>query len=179
MIIHLSGSDFRRMPWANGKGSTTEMLRVEHGGHLSLRLSRAMFVEDGPFSVFPGIERNLTVLSGAGFDLVGDGIRLRADMRAPVQFAGDISLRAVGVSAVSEDFNVMTECNLPLPEVFVQGPGQVAGPSVVLALEAGRIGPVNVAQHDLIVTDRSLWHDVPVIVVRSEAIQQYLSTARV
>ena len=54
---------------------TIEMLRVEAEGRLKWRLSRASVVENGDFSLFSGIERNLTVLTGPGFDLVGDGLR--------------------------------------------------------------------------------------------------------
>jgi environmental stress-induced protein Ves len=99
MIRHLSAIDFRTMPWSNGKGTTVELLRVERAGRLVLRLSRALVVEEGPFSLFPGIERNLTVLSGPGFDLVGDDIHFAARLLRPVAFPGDVPLRAAGVRA--------------------------------------------------------------------------------
>ena len=77
MIRRLTSTDFRTMPWANGKGVTVEMLKIEDQGRLVLRLSRAMVVESGPFSLFPGIERNLTVLSGPGFDLQGEALNCK------------------------------------------------------------------------------------------------------
>jgi environmental stress-induced protein Ves len=117
MIRHLTPADYTTMPWANGKGRTIEMLRVEAEGRLKWRLSRASVVENGDFSLFPGIERNLTVLTGPGFDLVGDGLHLAARPLVPVEFPGDLSLRAEGVSAPSDDFNVMTARALPRPEV--------------------------------------------------------------
>ena len=73
MMRHLTPSDYVAMPWANGRGQTVEMLReVGPDGGLLLRLSMASVVEDGPFSIFPGVERNLTVISGPGFDLLGE-----------------------------------------------------------------------------------------------------------
>ena len=75
---------------------TVEMLRVEEGG-LKWRLSRASVVEDGDFSLFAGIERNLTVISGPGFDLIGERLHLAARPLLPVAFAGDVAVRAEGV----------------------------------------------------------------------------------
>ncbi|MDE3027254.1 MAG: HutD family protein, partial [Paracoccaceae bacterium] len=106
---HLTTSDYRKMPWANGLGVTTEILRVtKPDGSVLWRLSMAAVVEDGAFSLFPGIERNLTVIAGPGFDLVGSGLNLRADPLMPVAFPGDVAIAAAGVSAPSDDFNVMT-----------------------------------------------------------------------
>ena len=117
---HILGpEDFRLMPWANGKGVTTELAREERDGRMLWRLSRASVVEDGPFSIFPGIERNLTVLTGPGFDLTGEGISLRARPMAPLAFPGDVPVTASAVSAPSDDFNVMTDRALPRPRVEV------------------------------------------------------------
>ncbi len=104
----LTARDFTPMPWANGKGVTVELARSDAGGAMRWRLSRARVVENGAFSIFPGVERVLTVLTGPGFDLVGEGIALQARPYGPVSFAGDVAVRAVGVTAPSDDFNVMT-----------------------------------------------------------------------
>lgn len=77
MIRDLTPADFRPMPWANGKGVTIELARADGPGGMLWRLSRASVAENGPFSIFPGIERNLTILTGPGFDLIGDGIAPR------------------------------------------------------------------------------------------------------
>lgn len=161
MIRLLTAKDFRTMPWANGKGVTVELLKIERDNRLVLRLSRAMVVEDGPFSLFPGIERNLTVLSGPGFDLKGKGVDLQARPLKPVAFPGDVAVRATGVVAPSEDFNVMTDRSLPRPEVWLQETGQVSGRVAALALQDGRV-----ARHDLILTDEGLRLDFPAIIVR-------------
>ena len=169
MIVHLSAADFTAMPWANGKGTTVELLRVERDGRLILRLSRAMVVEDGAFSIFPNIARNLTVLSGSGFDLVGDGLHLPARLLQPVAFPGAVALRAEGVVQPSEDFNVMTAADLPAAQVTVH-PAGASVQGAVLALAAGRIGAVNVAQYDLVLTREPLLADIPVIAVQAEGL---------
>jgi environmental stress-induced protein Ves len=168
MITHLTSADFRVMPWANGKGKTVEMLRVEREGRLVLRLSRAMVLEDGAFSLFPGILRNLTVLSGPGFDLMGEGLNLAARPLVPVEFAGDVVVRAANVTAPSEDFNVMWARALPKPAVWVQGAGTIPAGCAALAVGMGQIGGCDVARYDLVLADDELVSDCSVIVVRAE-----------
>lgn len=131
----LGAGDFTAMPWANGKGVTQELARANDAeGRMLWRLSRAKVVEDGPFSLFPGVERNLTVLNGPGFDLVGEGLHLAARPLVPVAFAGDVPVRAVSVSAPSDDFNVMTARALPCPEVRVLTAAERLVPGGLLAL---------------------------------------------
>ena len=170
MIRHLTSADYRTMPWANGRGVTVEMLRVEENGVLKWRLSRASVVEEGDFSIFPGIERNLTVITGPGFDLLGaDGV-LPARPLMPVAFAGDAAIRAVGVTAPSDDFNVMTARNMALPQVQVvrdYTSFAVDGEVAVFALGSAKVGGIKMQQYDLILTDQpvAVDPDEPVIVV--------------
>ncbi|CAN1559579.1 ves Protein Ves [Paracoccaceae bacterium] len=115
---HLTPADYTRQPWKNGRGTTTEIWRLERDGKLLVRLSQAAVVEDGPFSVFPGIERNLTVISGSGFRLTGSGIDLYCKPLVPVAFPGDVAVSASETHGrKSDDFNVMTAQGLLLPEV--------------------------------------------------------------
>jgi uncharacterized protein len=121
-MIHLTAADYTRQPWKNGRGTTTQLLHLVDPatGATLLRLSRAAVVEDGPFSLFPGIERNLTVLTGPGFRLTGPNIDLRCDPLQPVAFPGDVDVRACETSnQPSDDFNVMTARHLPRPDVSV------------------------------------------------------------
>lgn len=157
MIRHLTGRDYREMPWANGRGVTVEMLRVDRDGALLWRLSRASVVEAGAFSQFPGFERNLTVISGPGFDLVGEGVHLQARPLQPVSFAGDVAIRAEAVTAPSDDFNVMVARGLAA-QVRVLDGGDVAagGTLVVFALGVAAVNQVALAQYDLVVTDQAV-----------------------
>lgn len=168
---HLTPADYTIQPWKNGKGRTIEMWRREENGRLLIRLSRATVTEDGPFSVFPGIARNLTVLSGPGFRLTGAGLDLRCDPLIPVEFPGDLPVMASETEGQqSDDFNVMTAAHLPRPQVrLVQNDALAAGG--LLALYA--LGPVTVngrpvARDDLILTGNAatLSGDWPMIAVR-------------
>lgn len=170
-MIHLTATDYRRMPWANGRGMTVEIMRVDTpDGGLLWRLSMASVVEDGSFSIFPGIERNLTVLSGPGFRLEGQGVALECRPLVPVAFAGDVAVSAVGTGGqVSEDFNVMTARSIPVPEVRVMSGGRVrpeGGTACIFALGMVHAGGVALMRHDLLTTRRDAVLEGPAIVVR-------------
>src|SRR5688572_25695921 len=86
-------ADCRVMPWKNGGGTTTEIaVHPESAGlgDFLWRVSMARVESDGPFSAFPGIDRTLTILNGAGILLTVDGrdaIALTPDS-APFAFPG-------------------------------------------------------------------------------------------
>ena len=155
-MLHLRPADYIHQPWKNGLGTTTELWRLERDGGLLARLSRASVVEDGPFSLFPGIERNLTVLSGPGFRLAGGGVDLRCDPLVPVAFPGDIALAATGTGGQpSEDFNVMTARHLPRPDVRILRNESLPaeGKLALYALGPAVVNGQAVAPEDLILTD--------------------------
>ena len=160
-MIHLTEADYRLMPWANGKGTTTELWRHDHEGRMAIRLSRASVVEEGPFSLFAGFDRTLTVLTGPGFDLVGDEMRLSARELVPVSFSGDLAIRATGVSGRSDDLNVMVDRRLYRADTTVisEAEGLDADGVAFLclyALEAERACGRDMAPGDLIVSQSAL-----------------------
>ncbi len=142
------------MPWANGRGQTIEMLREDGADGLSLRFSIATVSENGPFSLFAGINRVLTVISGPGFQLSGSGLALHAAPLAPVAFPGDIAIAATSVTAPSEDFNVMTARHLPAPRVWIASAGTITpkGRLFLLPLAAATANGQAVAARMLIET---------------------------
>jgi environmental stress-induced protein Ves len=159
MIQHLTPSDFKTMPWANGKGSTIEMLKTEENGVLKWRLSRASVVENGDFSIFPNVARNLTVVTGPGFDLIGPDHQLHALPLQPVAFSGETPIRAENVTAPSDDFNVMTAADLPRPEVAViNGAAQLSGGNqlAIYALAPTKTNAATLAAGDLYLTDQPM-----------------------
>ena len=166
MIGHLTQSDFKVVPWANGHGKTIEMFKVERDGALLWRLSRAAVVQDGPFSVMPGIDRILTVVSGPGFDLMGD-VALQAKPLQPLEFSGDLSLSSVGVASPSEDLNVMVRRGAMRAEVSVMTDGDVSAPlAALIPLTTLKAGFIAAARFDLVLTDRPIRFEGQAIVVR-------------
>ena len=168
-MIHLTPADYRSQPWKNGRGTTVEMWRLEREGALLVRLSRAAVVEDGPFSLFPGVERNLTVLTGPGFRLTGPGIDLRCAPLAPVAFPGDVAVVATETAGqASDDFNVMTARDLPRPEVQVITAAATlaeGGTLAIFALAPGTAAGQNLATYDLLLTDTAVSLSGPAIAV--------------
>ncbi len=109
--------DLRRIRpqrWKNGAGLTREIaVGPERAGadDFDWRLSLAEVERDAPFSVFPGVDRCIVLLRGAGMHLRSDRGDLdhRLDQPlAPFHFSGDLALDASLVDGPSSDFNVMT-----------------------------------------------------------------------
>ncbi len=109
----IKSAEQRVMPWKNGGGSTTEIAVWPVGaglGDFAWRVSTALVARDGPFSLFEGVDRTLTVLDGGPLGLTfADGRIVSLDTAsAPFAFAGDAAVQgAVGGQPV-RDLNVMT-----------------------------------------------------------------------
>jgi environmental stress-induced protein Ves len=109
----IRAADCLVMPWKNGGGTTTEIAVSPDGASLDdfdWRISMAHVGQDGPFSSFPGIDRTLSVLTGAGITLAfGDGERVRLDRSsAPYPFAADRAVEGLLVEGPIDDLNVMS-----------------------------------------------------------------------
>ncbi|WP_414627933.1 HutD family protein [Methylobacterium ajmalii] len=101
------------MPWKNGGGETVEVAvhpAVPGLDGFDWRVSMATVAADGPFSCFPGIDRTLAVLDGAGLDLSveGQGAHRLMPATAPLAFPGDVPAFARLVGGPVTDLNVMT-----------------------------------------------------------------------
>jgi uncharacterized protein len=112
----IAKSSYRSMPWKNGGGETTEIIVSPLGASLDdfdWRISMASIASDGPFSLFTGIDRTLSILAGQGLELAFPGrgaVRLDR-MAAPFAFPADVPAAAHLVSGVIENLNVMTRRN--------------------------------------------------------------------
>lgn len=110
---HLPASAHRRMPWKNGGGETVEVAVFPEGAGLDgfdWRVSMAGVATDGPFSIFEGVDRTLSVLTGQGLILAfadGEQVRL-APETAPYAFAADRPVSAQLIDGAITDLNVMT-----------------------------------------------------------------------
>ena len=109
----LRNTDHRRMPWKNGGGETIEVTVHPPDAGLAdfgWRVSMATVASDGPFSIFPGIDRTLAVLSGDGMALSIEGLgeRRLTPASAPLAFPADAPTTARLSGGPVTDLNVMT-----------------------------------------------------------------------
>ncbi len=109
----LKAAGYTRMPWKNGGGETVEIAVYPGGSDLAgfaWRISMATVASDGPFSVFPGIERTLSLLEGNGLTLnVADaGPILLTGESEPLAFSGEAATSATLIDGPITDLNVMT-----------------------------------------------------------------------
>ena len=117
-IAIIEPSQFTSMPWRNGLGSTTELIRrdLPGGDGFAWRLSMASVVEDGPFSNFTGYDRTLVLLKGAGMTLSYDNSDVHSDtLDKPLQMAqfdGGCATHARLHCGAIEDFNIMTRSSV-------------------------------------------------------------------
>lgn len=109
----LTARDYKRMPWKNGKGETVEIAVFPPGASMDAfewRISMASVVNDGAFSLFPEIDRTLSILSGQGMSLtIDDAAPVLLTMDSdPLRFAADVPVDATLVDGAITDLNVMT-----------------------------------------------------------------------
>ena len=110
---HLPKAAFQAMPWRNGGGTTWEIASGRFdggGGEWHWRLSLAEIATDGPFSVFPNIDRVLTVIAGEGIALRRDG----ADTRIlhtgdAIRFMGEAAIDCTLLAGPTRDLNLMVD----------------------------------------------------------------------
>jgi uncharacterized protein len=109
-IMLLPANEYRRERWKNGLGWTREILRwPQDDDSWQWRLSIAEVDKDCPFSIFPGIERELVLLSGAGMHLRfddGETVSLEPPHDRH-RFSGDRALHAELIAGPTQDFNLM------------------------------------------------------------------------
>ena len=112
MIRDLQVRDYQRTRWKNDGGWTTEIASAAMPASESgfrWRVSIAEIERDGPFSSFPGIERDLLLLAGKGIELdINDAPVQRLDRRFQhIHFAGEDQVACRLLAGPTRDFNVM------------------------------------------------------------------------
>ena len=113
----IAPADHRRMAWKNGLG-TTEEIAIDPpdsdlvAGRFNWRLSIATVGQSCRFSAFPGYERTIMVIEGAGMELDLSGQPTQRLDRAfdPFVFSGDDPAECRLIAGPVRDFNLMTDC---------------------------------------------------------------------
>ncbi len=133
-------------PWKNGGGTTQEIVCWPQGAGLDSfdwRISIAQIASNGPFSAFAGIDRVITLLSGAGVHLSSQDGSVNHQLNQALQpfaFSGDVALDCDLLGGPSQDFNVMTRRGRILANVSIHRAGalQLRSPHGLLLARSGR-----------------------------------------
>jgi len=111
----LQPEDYRRMPWKNGLGITTEIAVSPMDAGLEAksfdwRVSIANVEKDCRFSRFPGYDRSIMLIEGAGMELSFDSCpSQRIDQpQKPYRFKGESQTYCHLLDGLVRDFNVMS-----------------------------------------------------------------------
>jgi len=135
----IRGAQLVASPWKNGGGVTREVAAFPADAGLDTfvwRVSVADVAQAGPFSRFPGIDRTLVLLSGAGMLLdeaqSGEAVTTHALTQAcdTARFAGEAHIDARLVDGPTRDFNLMVRRDRAQGELDVwhatqqQAPGE-------------------------------------------------------
>ena len=140
--------------WANGGGTTRELLRAEDG---SWRVSLAEIDRDGAFSSFPGRARLLTVVDGVVLALVVDGADHVVEPRRPFAFDGDAEVLASVPEGPVQALNLIVDPSVisPLVTVLELGKASVlplADDQAALVLQGtAHMGGADASPYDLVV----------------------------
>lgn len=111
VLVHRAAARIA-LPWKNRGGVTREVAVSPPGSSLDRfdwRISIAEVRSSGPFSVFPGIERFMAVLSGRlSFRPAGGATQVLTAESPPLRFSGELEVDAAPLDGVVTDLNVMT-----------------------------------------------------------------------
>jgi len=151
--------------WKNGGGTTREIAVWPPGAGLDdfgWRASVATISQDGAFSVFPGIDRHIMLLDGAGVQLQGEARQQRLGTRwQTLKFCGDEHLTCTLLedAGPSSDFNIMTRRGQWRAEVQVLGETTTlaAADAGVCLVLAGRWH----IDDDLFTPEQGVWWTTP------------------
>lgn len=128
----IPATTFKRTVWRNGGGITHEIARDGNGDDFGWRISVAEVGSDGPFSLFPGYQRCLTVISGNGMELQSAVGSIDAALHKPVWFSGSEAINGRLINGPCLDFNVIFD-----PERFHARVEILSGPASSIDGEAG------------------------------------------
>lgn len=143
----LRASNHKSMPWKNGGGETAEIAVFPEGASMETfgwRVSMANVLENGPFSVFPDIDRTLSILEGHSMALTIDGAdpEVLTKDSEPLSFAADVPVSATLPEGEIRDLNVMSRrgsfthsvARIAQPQSF-----HVTGGETILIIASGTI----------------------------------------
>jgi environmental stress-induced protein Ves len=107
----LRAADRIAQPWKNGGGVTREVAVYPAGAgfdDFDWRISMAEVAADGPFSLFPGVDRTLAMLAGTmRLTFADEAVHLLTPNDPPLAFAGDVAVLGTLPDGPATDLNIM------------------------------------------------------------------------
>ena len=151
-------SEHRAMPWANGLGTSYEVASDRNAdGEWTWRVAIAPVVEDGPFSVMSGVDRELVVIEGNGMVLEVDGESVECLSGRVVRFSGDSTTFARLVDGPVVDLGLMTVRGLITGSmVVIADAGDADESDVIVAVGEAAFEDENGRQYRLGINDALL-----------------------
>ena len=146
------------MPWANGLGTSYEVASDRNvDGVWTWRVAIAPVVLDGPFSVMPGVDRELVVIEGNGMVLNVDDESVKCMPGQVVRFSGDSVTIARLVDGPTVDLGLMTvRGSVTGSMLVVVDVGDVTDSNVIVAIGDAVFGDENGRQYRLGINDALL-----------------------
>lgn len=153
-------SEHTAMPWANGRGVSHEIFRlVDESGEWLWRIAIAPIVEDGPFSLLPGVHRELTLIEGSGLVLTIDGEQVHVVNGGVVRFSGSSVTSATLTDGPVVDLNVMSRESHEMVMQVIRGSGVIGEFVCAVALDDSTVNlggeEIGLASRDAVVGDGS------------------------
>ena len=146
------------MPWANGLGTSYEVASDRNvDGVWTWRVAIAPVVLDGPFSVMPGVDRELVVIEGNGMVLNVDDESVKCMPGQVVRFSGDSVTIARLLDGPTVDLGLMTvRGSVTGSMLVVVDVGDVTDSNVIVAIGDAVFGDENGRQYRLGIKDALL-----------------------
>ena len=146
------------MPWANGLGTSYEVASDRNAdGEWTWRVAIAPVVLDGPFSVMPGVDRELVVIEGNGMVLNVDDESVKCMPGQVVRFSGDSVTIARLLDGPTVDLGLMTvRGSVTGSMLVVVDVGDVTDSNVIVAIGDAVFGDENGRQYRLGIKDALL-----------------------
>ena len=167
----MRAAEWRAEPWRNGGGTPHELAaHVDAAGTLLWRVSVADIARDGPFSLFPGYERQTALLAGRGFHL---GYASVSAAHPIVEYSGDVASECVLTDGPVRVLNAFAARGRVSARLLFQGEAVVTGTGTGVAVCVE--GIVNVGDETLQVWD-SVRFDGPMPVVGSGGVLMVILT---
>ena len=124
LLHRMALADCPPRPWRNGGGVTRELLAWPRPEHWQLRISVAAIEQDGPFSLFPGVQRWFAVLAGAGvrLDLARGAVTVEPH-DSPIAFDGEDAPWCQLLEGSTLDLNFMAQRGAGVASLRAAAPG--------------------------------------------------------